>query len=150
MKTYILTIAISILFISSYSQSINYNLEDGYIANGYDVVSYFKGSPVEGNSNYTYSYDGIKFKFSNQSNLDAFKSNPEKYMPQYGGWCAYAVGSRNKKVTIDPKTFEIRNGKLYLFYNSFFNNTLTSWEKEGPEQLILKADKNWEKLKDKN
>ena len=69
------------------------------------------------------------------------------YVPQYGGWCAYALGAKAKKVSIDPETYEIRDGKLYLFYNAFFNNTLESWLEEGPKELQKKADKNWEKLK---
>jgi beta-xylosidase len=67
-------------------------------------------------------------------------------VPQYGGYCAFAMAIKWEKVSIDPETFEIRDGKLYLFYNSWGTNTFTSWIKEGPAQLILKADKNWQKI----
>ncbi|MEN9569980.1 MAG: hypothetical protein RL172_1211, partial [Bacteroidota bacterium] len=58
------------------------------------------------------------------------------------GWCAYAMGAKGQKVTIDPETFKIRNGKLYLFYNKLFNNTLKDWNKDEPA-LCAKADTNW-------
>ena len=59
-----------------------------------------------------------------------FASNPAKYEPQYGGWCAYAMGHDGSKVEVDPETFKIINGKLFLFYNRFFNNTLKTWNQD--------------------
>ncbi len=132
------------------AQSTNYNTEDGYVANGYDVVSYFNGhKPKKGNTTYQTTYDGAKFRFSSQKNITLFKDNPKKYAPQYGGWCAYAIGSTGKKVTIDPQSYEIRNGKLYLFYKTWITDTLKKWISEGPENLRIQADKNWKKLKSK-
>lgn len=72
-------------------------------------------------------------------------ASPEKYEPEYGGWCAYAMGESGEKVKIDPETFKIVNGKLYLFYNFFFNNTLKDWNID-EKHLKLKADKNWKML----
>ena len=71
-----------------------------------------------------------------------FLKNPSKYEPQYGGWCAYAMGSAGEKVEINPETFKIIDGKLYLFYNAYFNNTLKSWNKE-ETKLKSQADTNW-------
>ena len=68
-------------------------------------------------------------------------------MPEYGGYCAYAVGLKSEKVDINPETFEIRDGKLYLFYDSWGINTLTMWNEKGAQELKEKADKNWEKIK---
>mgnify|MGYP003633300892 FL=1 len=124
----------------------NYSTEKGVIAEGYDVVAYFSNKAVEGNKNFATKHDGVKFYFSSQKNLEAFIVNPTKYTPQYGGFCSYAMASKGKKVSSDPETFEIRDGKLYLFYNSWGTNTFKSWTKEGPEQLIVKADKNWTKI----
>ena len=76
---------------------------------------------------------------------DSFAKNPAGFEPQYGGWCAYAMGSSGEKVEINPETFKIVEGKLYLFYNAFFNNTLKSWNKE-EAQLKAKADSNWKKI----
>ena len=141
------TITLLLLIISSalFSQKTEYYLKKGYIAEGYDVVSYFNKKPLEGNKKYQSIYDGVKFKFSSEKNLALFKENPTKYIPQYGGYCAYAIGKTGEKVSINPKTFEIRDGKLYLFYNSWGTNTLKLWLKENPEQLKKQADINWKK-----
>lgn len=129
------------------AQSTDYNDNGNYIAKGYDVVAYFDGQAKAGTKKYVYKYQNTKLKFSSQKNLNRFKKNPTKYLPQYGGYCAYAMGKDGSKVSVNPKTFEIRNGKLYLFYNAYLTNTLKSWKKEGAEQLRKKADKNWEKVK---
>ena len=136
-----------ILTYLSYGQSIDYNLQSGKGAEGYDLIEYFNNKAVEGNSKISYSYEGVTYNFSSSKNLESFRSDPDRYLPQYGGWCAYAMGAKADKVSINPETFEIRDGKLYLFYDAFFNNTLKSWKSEGPEKLRAQADKNWEKLK---
>ena len=147
MNKYILLLLISIASSTIYAQEIDYNLDGDYIAKGYDVVSYFDHSPQKGNKNFITTYQRAKLKFTNQENLDLFKSNPEKYFPQYGGWCAYAMGAKGDKLTIDPKTYEIRDGKLFLFYNSWGNNTLDRWLEKNTDDLKLKADKNWAQSK---
>ncbi len=146
---HLLFIAFLTIGLSLNAQSINYNTEKGFIAEGHDVVAYFNNQVKKGNSKYVATFDSIKLKFSSQENLNTFKADPEKYVPQYGGWCAYALGAKNKKVSIDPETYEIREGKLFLFYNSWGNNTLESWL-ESPESLKIKADKNWEVVKNKS
>jgi YHS domain-containing protein len=133
-----------------FSQQIDYNEQKKFVASGYDVVAYFSKSAVNGSTNYRVTYDRAKYRFSSQKNLDAFKANPKKYIPEYGGWCAYARADKAEKVSINPKTFEIRNGKLYLFYNALFNNTYESWLEEMPIELIKKADVNWSKIKFKS
>jgi hypothetical protein len=87
----------------------------------------------------------VRYHFSTEANKEAFKKNPSKYEPQYGGWCAYAMGATGERVEIDPETFKILNGKLYLFYNKLFNNTLKTWNKD-EQSLRTKADANWIKL----
>lgn len=137
-----------LFFVSNlHSQDKVYNLKNGYVAEGYDVVSYFQQQVKNGNKQFTAEFDGVKFKFSSQENLTLFKLNPKKYIPQYGGFCAYAIGKNGEKVSINPKTFEIREGRLYLFYNSWGTNTLEMWQKEDPEILQKKADENWKKIK---
>jgi YHS domain-containing protein len=145
MRYYIITL----LFISSIAsaQSIDYNTKKGYVAEGYDVVSYFNNTAEEGEKQYWTQHDGVNYKFISQEHLMTFKSDPEKYIPQYGGYCAYAIALKAKKVGINPKTFEVRDGKLYLFYNSWGTNTLELWKKENVKGLQEKADKNWELIK---
>lgn len=70
------------------------------------------------------------YYFISKANKDEFLKNAAKYEPQYGGWCAYAMGANGEKVEIDPETFKIVDGKLYLFYHSFTNNTLNTWNKD--------------------
>ena len=139
--TTILLIAFSTTFFAQ-----EYNLKKGFVAEGYDVVAYFSKTVAKGEIKFTTAYDGVKFKFSTKENFEVFKKPPKKYIPAYGGYCAYAIDAKGKKASIDPKTFEIRNGKLYLFYNSWGTNTLELWEEEGAEKLKQKADKNWKNM----
>jgi YHS domain-containing protein len=115
----------------------------GLWVEGYDPVAYLiDGKPLKGKEQFTSSYLDATFRFASQAHLDLFKKDPSKYLPQYGGWCAYALGANNEKVDVDPETFKIKDGKLFLFYNAFFNNTLTTWNKE--ERVLYPAAQcNW-------
>lgn len=124
----------------------NFNLEKGIAIQGYDPVSYFSNKPVEGSKTYASQYQGVTYFFKNATNLELFKKNPANYEPQYGGWCAYAMGAKGEKVEVDPETFKIIDNKLFLFYNKYFNNTLKSWNKD-EAALKNKADANWGKFK---
>lgn len=121
----------------------HFNLEGNLAIDGYDPVAYFvQGRAIKGKKEMAVSHEGVLYYFSSAANKEAFKRNPGKYEPQYGGWCAYAMGAENEKVSVDPKTFKVVDGKLYLFYNKFFNNTLPEWNKD-ESNLKSKADKNW-------
>jgi YHS domain-containing protein len=145
MKPFILLLFLTVSTILS-AQQIDYNTKKGFVAEGYDVVAYFNDKAENGDKKFATEYEGVKFKFSSKENLETFKKSPKKYVPAYGGYCAYAIGVKGEKVSINPKTFEIRDGKLYLFYNSWGTNTLELWQKEGAGQLKMKADKNWNKI----
>jgi YHS domain-containing protein len=119
------------------------NTKKGYATEGYDVVAYFDNQALEGKKMNTTTYGGVNYKFATQENLQTFIANPEKYTPQYGGFCAYAVATDGKRVGINPESFQIKDGKLYLFYDSIFADTLEKWNEEGPETLQPRADKNW-------
>jgi YHS domain-containing protein len=139
-----------LVLISNYtfSQQIDYNTKKGFVVNGYDVVAYFNNAPREGSEEFTTKHDGVNYKFSSKENLETFKRTPEKFIPQYGGYCAYAVGEKSKKVGVNPETYEIKDGKLYLFYNAWGTNTLELWnEKNTMKGLQKKADQNWELIK---
>ena len=146
MKTiaYLLFLTITV---SGVAQSTDYNTKNGFAAQGYDVVSYFNEMPLEGKKEFSTTFDGTHFKFHSSENLERFRMDPTAYLPEYGGYCAYAVAVNGKKVTVDPETYEIREGKLYLFYNKGKNNTLQFWLNGSPEDLKTMADKNWEKIK---
>jgi len=132
--------------ISTFAQKEINTSSKGFIADGYDVVAYFENKIIEGNKKLSATHKGIKYAFSSKTNLEKFKKSPEKFMPQYGGWCAYAMGAKNKKVDIDPETFEVRDGKLYLFYNSWGMNKLEAWKEGGTVALKKKADTNWKAM----
>lgn len=146
----ILTILALFFVVSSFAQNeakrlSQYNLENKIAIQGYDPVSYFKGKPSKGKKEISTTYQGVLYNFSSGANKDAFTKNPASYEPQFGGWCAYAMGSSGDKVEIDPETFKILDGKLYLFYNAYFNNTLKSWNKD-EVNLMKKAETNWKKI----
>jgi YHS domain-containing protein len=123
----------------------NYNIKKNVALEGYDPVSYFDHQPLEGKEDILFVYQDITYRFANPVNLGKFKTNPEKYEPGYGGWCAYAMGETGEKVKIDPGTYKIIDGKLYLFYNFWGNNTLSDWNKN-ENQLKTKGDQNWKKF----
>ena len=86
--------------------------------NGYDSVAYFtQNAPVKGQDAHTHEWKGAKWKFATAANLDLFRNNPDKYAPQYGGYCAYGV-AKDGLVKVDPDQFTIFEGKLYLNYDA--------------------------------
>jgi YHS domain-containing protein len=122
-----------------------FNLEDGLAIQGFDPISYFSlGKGTKGKKEFRLTYKGASYYFTSANNRDKFRQTPEKYEPQYGGWCAYAMGANAEKVEIDPETFKIVGGKLFLFYNAYFNNTLKKWNMD-EVKLKNKADINWGK-----
>jgi len=123
----------------------HFNVKKQVAIKGYDPVSYFSGQPKKGSKDNSFDYMGVLYYFYDNSNLEKFKSDPAKYEPQYGGWCAYAIGETGDKVKINPETYQILDGKLYLFYDFGGLNTLESWKKD-QTNLKRKADNNWQKL----
>lgn len=114
-------------------------VEDGVAIKGADPVAYFnQGAFVQGESEFSYEWEGAAWHFSSAENRDLFISNPEQYAPQYGGYCAWAV-SQGSTAPIDPNAWKIVEGKLYLNFN---NNVQSRWEKDIPGN-IAKADQNW-------
>ncbi|MEO8770218.1 MAG: YHS domain-containing (seleno)protein [Ferruginibacter sp.] len=145
----ITTVLIASLFMTAITnaqtalRTKEFNLEKGLAIQGYDPVDYFtQKKAVKGSKQFAALAEGVTYYFSTAANKDLFIKDYKKYEPQYGGWCAYAMGANNEKVEIDPETFKIADGKLFLFYHSWVNNTLTKWNKD-EANLKAKADKNW-------
>ncbi len=114
----------------------------GHAIDGYDPVAYFKANePVKGSSDFTHEWNDAKWYFSSAENKADFIADPEKYAPQYGGYCAWAV-SQGSTAPTDPKAWHIEDGKLYLNYNQ---SVQTNWLKDVPGH-IKSADKNWPDL----
>lgn len=121
----------------------HFNTERGVAIQGYDPVAYFTTSKaVKGDKQYAVSAEGVVYYCSSEENKNLFLKDYKKYEPQFGGWCAYAMGNTGEKVAIDPETFKITNGKLYLFYHTWTNNTLPKWNKD-EQNLKAKAELNW-------
>ncbi len=106
---------------------------------GYDPVAYFvMGEPTPGKNKYSRKWKGAIYKFSSADNLALFKSDPERYAPQYGGYCAYAV-SKGATATTDPEAWTIVNGKLYLNFSLAIKKR---WSRD-IQGHIGSANKHW-------
>jgi YHS domain-containing protein len=121
------------------SPQIFTGLVKGIAVGGYDPVAYFTDhKPVPGKADITFSWKGATWRFASAQNRDAFKAAPEKYAPQYGGYCAYAV-SQGATAKGDPKSWTVVGGKLYL---NLSPSVQKLWSKNIPG-YIKDADKNW-------
>jgi YHS domain-containing protein len=113
-------------------------------AGGYDLVSYHQGAkPLPGNGNHIVEQDGVTYLFTNQANADEFAGNPEKYLPAYGGFCAYGVAV-GKKFVGDPNVWEIVDGRLYLNLDTRIKGI---WSKDIAGNL-KKAEGAWSRIRD--
>ena len=112
---------------------------------GYDLVSYHTdGKPVRGTGGFVAEYEGVTYLFATEENQKAFQQNPSKYLPAYGGYCAYGVAV-GKKFVGDPEVWEIVDDRLYLNLNPDIQN---KW-KESTSEHIVQAEQNWPGIKDK-
>ncbi len=119
-----------------------YSTEGGAIK-GYDPVAFFvESKAVKGTEEFTYEWNGATWHFANKKNKETFIANPEKYAPQYGGYCAYGTADGHKAPT-ETDTWTVDNNKLYFNYNQ---KVKTLWDKDRAS-LIKKADEQWPKIK---
>lgn len=118
---------------------------DGAAIRGYDPVAYFADAkPVKGKTEFQHMWQGAAWRFASAANRDAFAQAPEKYAPQYGGYCAWAV-SRNYTASIDPEAWRVADGKLYLNYSK---SVQENWQKDVSGN-VAKADANWPAIRKK-
>ena len=151
MKKSIIVLALVSFFAgTAQAQNISPVDENGLAIGGYDVVAYFSNEAVKGMDIYTAQYKEVTYHFSTEENRDAFKANPAKYAPQFDGYCAWGVGARDAKFPINPETFDIVDGKLYLFFNGPFAgkrfNTVLLWYDE-TTKLQAAAHRKWPNVK---
>lgn len=143
--TYLLTLFFLLCTSSSFvlaSDKVNIDSSNGLAIHGYDPVAYFTESKtVEGKPEFTVEYKGNQWALSSAANKRAFLASPTAYIPQYGGFCAFAA-SQNALANIDPYAWTIHDKKLYLNYSI---GTRDLWLKD-KEALIIDADRNWPKL----
>lgn len=147
-KTTVLLCAIAISAMSFGQDKNANNIDDSKIAlQGYSPVSYLDlGLAQRGSKQYKSSYKNIAYYFTSADQKAVFDKNPERYMPQYGGFCAFGIYA-GAKFRVDPTKFLVKDGKYYLFLNDVEVDAKQLWMAEG-NQVKLKntADTNWEKL----
>lgn len=137
MKSVVAGIALSVIALTS--DAGQFNESNGVAIKGYDPVAFFKESkPVRGNDDLWFEYKGSTFVFVNADNRAAFAADPEKYAPQYGGYCAFGT-ARGYKADIDPATFTVIDGRLYLNYNTQVQREWTA----DRARFIRQADERW-------
>lgn len=130
-------IALSVLSLMSHAGE--FNEHDGVAIKGYDPVAFFKDNrPVRGNDDLRFEYKGSTFIFASPDNRAAFISDPERYAPQYGGYCAFGT-ARGYKADIDPSTFTVVGDRLYLNYNA---QVQREWNADRA-RFIHQADERW-------
>ncbi len=111
---------------------------------GYDPVSYFDAAPAVGQAGLTVDHLGAVYRFANDANRKKFLADPTHFAPAYGGWCATAM-AEGSKVDIDPSSYKITDGRLFLFYKGFFGDARKKWVKD-EANYTPKADTEWKKL----
>ncbi len=141
-------LAVMVIIVVGKANAQDVNVDENKLANkGYDVVNYFTTNTAKrGSVEYSTTNEGATYYFVNAENLKMFKANPNNYLPQFDGYCAFAVAKMNKKVPVNPETFRIDDGKLYLFYNDFWEgkpfNTIVPWLNNEADMEKM-ASVNW-------
>ncbi len=145
---FMLAIAIAAGFAacSKTADTIGFDLDaNGSALRGYDAVAYFAvNGAVKGDAKYQYVWNGAKWFFSSEENMNRFKADPEAFAPQFGGYCSYAV-SEGYTANGDPEAWKVVDGKLYLNYRP---KVKEMWEREQIDR-IEKGNKNWQGFKTK-
>ncbi|MEP2276184.1 MAG: YHS domain-containing (seleno)protein [Reichenbachiella sp.] len=152
MKKLIFSLMLCVVFVAQVMAQTPPVDENGVALGGYDVVAYFVSNPMEGSTQYTALHNGATYRFATANNRDAFKQNPTKYLPQFDGYCAWGVAAKDAKFPINPETYDIIDGKLYLFFNGPFNgktfNSSLLWNQETTKLQTAAHDK-WSEVKSK-
>lgn len=149
MKYFLFIVAMLLISESSFAQDVktSYNTDDSKIAlQGYSPVSYLDlGLAQKGLKAHKSTYEGVAYYFTSVEQKKLFDANPKKYLPQYGGYCAFgiAVGA---KFRVDPNKFIVKDGKYYLFLYDLEVDAQQLWLAGNHKELVQKANANWTKL----
>ena len=144
-RTTAIALALSLSAGAAFADEITTFVKQGAAIGGTDPVAYFtEGKPIEGKDAFTATYDDVTWKFASAANRDLFVADPEKYAPQYGGFCAFGA-SKGFKVPVVPDAWKIVDGKLYM------NNSKAVQQRfeDDTSGIIHDATLNWEIIKDK-
>lgn len=127
-----------------------YNVDDSKIAlQGYSTVSYIDLGIPQINKQFKTSKDGVDYYFVDAGQKQKFEANPDKYLPQYGGFCAFGV-SVGAKFRVNPYKYVVKDGKLYLFLYNTEVDAQQLWLQGNHNELVSKSNSNWDKLKSSN
>ena len=145
MKTFVLAAApMFVVILSTQALAMDYSHSTPGLS-GFDPVAYFiDGKPMRGSGYHVTVFKGVTYAFASKEHKEMFGANPEKYIPVYGGYCAYGLAF-GKKFVADPEVWKIVDGKLYL---NLDRGIQRKWQKDEPGH-IKTADANWLKVKDK-
>ncbi len=138
---YVATIAVAALIATTAvaGEVVNVAGASGIAVGGYDPVAFFTdGKPTPGDPGVTSTYKGAIYLFASKAHKTQFEANPEKYVPQFGGFCAYGA-ALGALFPVDINTWQVRNGKLYLNLNP----AISAEFNKDPAGFIAKAEKNW-------
>lgn len=145
----VILVILVLSFSGNWCFSQEYAYEKGKIAiGGYDITSYFNDDLMKGEKEFQSTYLDVIYLFANQANVNKFESNPEKYIPAYGGWCAMAL-CQGKLVQPNPKLYSVIDDKLHLFEVKIFYNGKAEWFKN-PEKNKKLADGEYKSAIDNN
>ncbi|WP_424989363.1 YHS domain-containing (seleno)protein [Flagellimonas sp.] len=148
MKSVLLALALVATSLG-YAQDLkkSHNIDDSKIAlQGYSPVSYLDlGIAQRGLKEYKATHNGIAYYFTSEAQKKTFEASPEKYLPQYGGYCAFGV-SVGAKFRVDPTKFVVKDGKYFLFLYDVEVDAQQLWLAENHQKVVKKADANWRKL----
>jgi hypothetical protein len=138
-----LSLALIAAITPAWAGEMKYNTEmvPGVVLDGYDATSYFNGTPQKGDEAITTKWQGVSWRFASKANKALFEASPEKYAPQYGGFCAFAA-AKNALAPGDPLAWTVHKGKLYI---NFSTDVRKKWSKD-IEGYVTTADKNWPDL----
>ncbi len=125
----------------------SYNLDSSGLAlEGYDPVSYFTAhAALRGNPEHKSTYNDVDYHFVSQSTKKIFEENPEKYIPAFGGWCAFGMAIQDK-FPIDPTNFKIVDGRLMVFLRNTNIDALKKWNEGDESEFVERANAHWKKV----
>jgi hypothetical protein len=129
--------------IAGWAQAGEMDQVNGVALGRLDALTYFTPEQqlIYGDPQRAFDYKGAKFYFITNAHLDAFKADPERFAPQFGGYCAYGAGQGHRSAA-NPRVFVIQNGRLYLFAD---RQSLRRWKEDAPAN-IAKAERAWPSL----
>lgn len=133
--------------------SLLYVSDQAVAIGGYDVTTYFtQYEAVRGARQFSAEHNGATYYFASVTNRDVFVANPNQYLPEFGGYCAFAMGAKGAAVPSNPATFKLHEGKLYLFFNDYYEgnpfNTIVPWNAD-ETNMLTQAESNWKTMADK-